>query len=216
MDSHNLLALYEQFLGHYGQQGWWPAETAFEVMVGAVLTQNTAWTNVESAITNLKRQGSLSAEWVNSLPAESLAQLIRPSGYYNVKARRLQNLCQFLLDQRGEEGLAQWPTERLRHGLLGVNGIGEETADDILLYAFSRPVFVIDAYTRRIFSRLGGVKGDESYGDLSQWFSSNLPSDVLLYNEYHALIVKHAKQACSPRPQCDDCVVRKICRKLIK
>ena len=163
-------------------------------MVGAVLTQNTAWSNVARAISNLKADGRLAPEAIVNLSDAELAEMIRSAGYFNVKARRLKNFCQWYLDQGGYDVLSRRPTPDLRKQLLSVNGIGPETADDMLLYAFSRPVFVVDAYTRRLFSRLGNVNGNEDYEELRGMFEKKIGADVPLYNEYHALIVHHAKE----------------------
>jgi endonuclease-3 related protein len=180
-------------------------------MVGAVLTQNTAWANVERALTNLKSRGKLSAEAIAGARRDRLAVWIRPSGYFNVKARRLQAFCRWYLGEGGWTRLSQWDTPSLREALLGIHGIGPETADDILLYAFERPVFVIDAYTRRIFRRLGLWAGDLSYDVLRQGFEQTLGPDVSLFNEYHALIVRHGKEICRTRPHCGECVLRTGC-----
>ncbi|NOZ09504.1 MAG: endonuclease [Gammaproteobacteria bacterium] len=180
-------------------------------MVGAVLTQNTAWTHVEKAIINLKAVNSLDAESIVLAQHRHLAAWLRPSGYFNVKAQRLRSLCRFVLDSGGVEALSAMPTPSLRADLLAVKGVGPETADDILLYAFERPVFVIDAYTRRLFSRLGMVSGEEGYEELRLWFESSLGADVALYNEYHALIVVQAKDVCKKRPLCESCVLQKRC-----
>jgi len=198
-------------LGRYGPQHWWPADTTFEVMVGAVLTQNTAWGNVERAITNLKRAGLLDACAIRDCPRAVLARHLKPSGYFNVKARRLAEFCDWYLRRGGFGGLNELSTVALRDALLSVRGIGPETADDILLYAFGRRVFVIDAYTRRIFSRLGMVSGDEPYERLRAWIEDALPPDTTIYNEYHALIVRHGKDVCRARPACGRCVLRSIC-----
>lgn len=180
-------------------------------MVGAVLTQNTAWTNVEKAIANLKSHDRLDpAAIVNADPVE-LAAWIRPSGYFNIKARRLQNLCRWLLEQGGYQALCGWDTESLRCGLLSVNGIGPETADDIVLYAFERPVFVIDAYTRRLFVRLGLVDGAEGYEELRRFFERALGPHVPVFNEYHALIVNHGKNVCRTKPLCRACCLADAC-----
>jgi endonuclease-3 related protein len=203
--------IFDRLLRRYGELGWWPADTPFEVMVGAVLTQNTAWTNVERAISNLKQAGALHLDGLLALPQDELAELIRPSGYYNLKAERLQNLCRFLIDNGGEEGLRQSDTKTARKQLLSVKGVGAETADDILLYALDRPVFVIDAYTRRIFSRLGVMQGEEPYDELRIGFEQALGPDVVLFKEYHALIVRHAKEACNKKPRCSDCCLGPLC-----
>lgn len=203
--------IFDLLLKRYGQQDWWPAETAFEVMVGAILTQNTAWTNVERALANLKGAGVLSFRALPALPPEQLAQLIRPAGYFNVKAERLQVFCRFLVENGGECALREMDTATLRRTLLAVKGIGPETADDMLLYAFDRPVFVIDAYTRRLFSRLGIATGEEGYEELRHGFEQALGPHVRMFNEYHALIVRHAKEACSASPRCADCCLRGFC-----
>lgn len=196
----------------YGPQHWWPAESAFEVMVGAILTQNTAWTNVEKAIANLKCIGQLEPQTIIDTPIEQIAEAIRPSGYYNQKSRCLQGFCRELLSQGGYQHLSQLPTHELRHILLAIKGVGPETADDMLLYAFHRPVFVVDAYTRRIFSRLGLLSGKEGYEVIRQQFESALPEDVDMWNEYHALIVIHAKQHCKKKPLCGACCLQQWCK----
>lgn len=192
-----LLSLYDCLYSAYGRQDWWPADSPFEVMVGAVLTQNTSWRNVEKAINNLKDADCLTPEKILSLDNEQLAGLIRPSGYFNVKTGRLKNLCAWLPDKQGYRNKRRWQTEKLRRSILSVNGIGPETADDILLYAFQRPVFVIDVYTRRLLSRIGMIYGNENYETIRAIFEQALPADVNLFNEYHALIVRHAKEKCS-------------------
>ena len=204
-------ALLQDLQRAYGPRHWWPAETPFEVMVGAVLTQNTAWQNVERAIDNLKRRGTLAPETLLALPQSELAELIRPSGYFNVKARRLRHLCSFLVDAGGEAALRQWPTEELREALLDVHGIGPETADDILLYAFGRPVFVVDAYTRRLFRRLGRIGGNEGYEQLRRLVEQEIGADAAALNELHALIVHHAKAHCRVRPDCAGCPLLGSC-----
>jgi len=198
-------------LSHYGPQHWWPGDSVFEIMVGAVLTQNTAWTNVERAIGNLKSLDLLSLDAMGRLGRKELAGFIRPAGYFNVKAQRLQNLCDFLQGQGGEASLSRMADGPLREALLEVNGVGPETADDILLYAFERPVFVIDAYTRRLFSRIGLIAGDESYEKLRSIFETGLESSVDLFNEYHALIVMHGKSICTKKPRCSECCIGGHC-----
>jgi endonuclease-3 related protein len=206
-----LLRIYQHLLRAYGPQHWWPGETRFEVMVGAVLTQNTAWSNVERAIANLKAAGPLSAEALLAIDPAALAAALRPAGYFNLKARRLISLCRFLHASGGEAALLQRDTGELRQALLAVHGIGPETADDMLLYAFARPVFVIDAYTRRLLQRLGWIQGSEDYEELRTGFERALAPDAALYGEYHALIVHHAKAACRVRPRCEDCCLRREC-----
>ena len=201
------MSLYRRLQRAYGPQDWWPADTPFEVMVGAVLTQNTAWINVERAIANLKAQHCLTPDGILVLPPGQLAGHIRPSGYFNVKARRLRNLCQWVIDSGGLRAIRRRKTAALRAELLEVNGVGPETADDILLYAFDRPVFVIDAYTRRLLRRLEWADGDEDYETLRAAFEIELPPDATLFNEYHALIVRHAKETCTERRGCRHCGV---------
>ncbi len=203
--------IYRRLLKSYGPQRWWPGDTPFEVMVGAVLTQNTAWTNVEKAIANLKANRCLDPAAIVAAPHHQLAEWLRPSGYFNIKATRLQNFCTWYMRAGGFDTLAKKPTKELRKALLSINGIGPETADDILLYAFDRPVFVIDAYTRRLFTRLGFIKGDEDYETLRELFEKRLGPDVAVYNEYHALIVAHAKYACRKKPLCRGCELEKVC-----
>ncbi len=211
----SLKRIYNTLFKCYGPQGWWPGETPFEIMVGAVLTQNTAWLNVERAINNLLDADALSPEAILEAQPTQLASWLKPSGYFNVKAKRLKNYCHWYLQNDTYQGLSVWPTEALRSGLLSVNGVGPETADDILLYAFERPVFVIDAYTRRLFKRLGLIEGDEHYEELRQFFESGLRKSnerIKLFNEYHALIVSHAKDFCKTRPVCEQCCLFKLCQ----
>ena len=202
-----LMSLYQRLFSAYGHQHWWPAQSPFEVIVGAVLTQNTSWINVEKAIANLQAADRMDLERLHVLDHESLASLIRPSGYFNIKSRRLKNLCVWIIAEGGMDALNKLPTLQLRTGLLSVNGIGPETADDILLYAFYRPVFVIDSYTRRLLTKLGLIEGAEPYEVLRAGFESNLAPDQALFNEYHALIVRHAKQKCQLLPECVHCQV---------
>jgi endonuclease-3 related protein len=200
-----LRAINRRLRAAFGPQHWWPADTPFEVMVGAILTQNTAWTNVEKAIANLKAERVLTPARLLALPHARLARLIRPAGYYNVKARRLASFIEWLADSGGLASLARVPTNDLRPRLLAVNGIGPETADSILLYALNRPVFPIDAYTRRILSRYGLIQGDEPYDDLRIAVEHSLGPDVQRLNEFHALLVRLAKTHCLSRPVCSSC-----------
>ena len=203
--AKSLRNVYQSLLDAYGPQDWWPAKTPFEVMVGAVLTQNTAWTNVERAIANLRRARCLTARAIVNCPVEALAEHLRPSGYFNLKAKRLRSFCTWYLERGGYRRLRGLDTEDLRAELLAVNGVGPETADDILLYAFERPVFVIDAYTRRLLARLKLIEGDEDYETLRAMVEQALEPDVVVFNEFHALIVQHAKQSCRKKPVCDGC-----------
>ena len=206
--AKRLNSIYDALYQTFGPQHWWPAESSFEVMVGAVLTQNTAWVNVERAIENLRRADLLDPTPLSALDATELADYLRPAGYFNIKAKRLQALTRFLLDHPGLDHLE---TVDLRQLLLGVHGVGPETADDILLYAFQRPVFVIDAYTRRLFGRLGLAEEGSGYEMLRQQFETSLEPDVEMFNEYHALIVQHAKHVCRTKPKCQECTLRSNC-----
>ena len=180
-------------------------------MVGAILTQNTAWTNVEKSIVRLRAAGHLDAAAILKMTPRRLADLIRPSGYYNVKEARLRALCRWYHERGPVRRLQRRDTESLRAELLAVHGVGPETADDILLYALGRPVFVVDAYTRRLLSRLGLVQANVAYEELRGLFERELPPDPQLYNEYHARIVLHAKHICRSRPQCSACLLRPRC-----
>ncbi len=211
----SLKRVYNRLYKHYGPQGWWPGDTPFEIMVGAVLTQNTAWVNVERAIANLIEAEALSPEVIIKTHPKRLASWLKPSGYFNIKAKRLKNFCRWYVQNGAYSNLSKWPTRELRKGLLSVNGVGPETADDILLYAFDRPVFVIDAYTRRLFKRLGMIEGDEHYETLRKLFESTLKKStdtVQLFNEYHALIVNHAKDYCKTKPNCQQCCLAAQCQ----
>lgn len=211
MSMAALQRIFAVLTEHYGPQNWWPGDSPFEIMVGAILTQNTAWSNVEKAIDALKQAGALCPDQLLHLPEQDVAGLIRSSGYFNVKARRLRNFCAWYQANGAYEQLNNWSTHELREGLLQINGVGPETADDILLYAFDRPVFVIDAYTRRLFSRLGLLGHDLTYETLRREFENSLESDHQLFNEFHALIVIHAKDICKPRPACEQCCLITRC-----
>lgn len=199
-----ILAVYRRLLRAFGPQGWWPGETPFEVMVGAVLTQNTNWRNVERAIAQLKAEGLMDARRMAGCPRERLAQLIRPAGCYNVKTRRLATFLQWL-DGRGPDDLRAKSTPELREELLSLNGIGRETADSILLYALDRRIFVVDAYARRVLSRHGWADARADYDDLRLLFESSLPRSIRVYNEYHALLVRLGKEFCRARARCEGC-----------
>jgi len=210
----NLLAVYERLLSAYGPQGWWPGATPFEVIVGAILTQRVAWSNVEQAIAALKEGGLLEPEALRRAPLARVACLIRPSVYYNDKARKLRSFLNFLHKRHGGslDCLLSLSAECLREELLSVQGIGEETADAIVLYAAGKPSFVVDAYTRRVLSRLGLAEEKARYGLLRALFMESLPRDPRLYNEYHALFVRHGKERCRPRrPACSGCPLADLC-----
>ncbi|HTL71068.1 MAG TPA: endonuclease III domain-containing protein [Candidatus Eisenbacteria bacterium] len=213
-DSGAVRGIYRRLLARYGRQKWWPADTPFEVIVGAILTQNTAWANVERAIAALKKRRLLTPRGVCRVPVSSLASVIRPAGYFNVKARRLKNFIRFLDREYGGSlpALLAEPAPVLRQKLLGVNGIGNETADCIVLYAAGKPSFVVDAYTKRLFSRYGLLRADADYAAVQRMFTESLPQSARLFNEYHALIVEHSKRACSARPLCGQCILRAECR----
>ncbi len=203
--------IYQLLDTHHGPQNWWPADTPFEVMVGAVLVQNTAWKNASSAIARLKEADLLSPKAILQMPVEKLALCIRSSGHFNVKAKRLQALCLWLDQQGGVDRIIRQSSADLREDLLAVYGIGPETADDILLYALGEPVFIIDAYTRRLFSRLGLLQSDEPYEVLRKKFESALQMDAGIFNQYHALIVVHAKNTCKKQPVCSECCLAGVC-----
>lgn len=198
---------YRRLYRHYGNLHWWPGETPLEISVGAILTQNTAWSNVEKAIRRLKENQVLSVRALDRLSQSHLAQLIKSAGYFNVKARRLKNFISFLQSHYGGSlnKMFGQDTSRLREELLSVNGTGPETADSIILYAAEKPVFVIDAYTRRIFSRHGVMAYKNSYDDFQHLFMQSLPANIPLYNQYHAMMVYTGKDFCRSRPRCDGC-----------
>jgi endonuclease III related protein len=210
MRHRQIQRTYEVLFKAWGPQDWWPGDTPFEIIVGAILTQNAAWTNVEKAIANLKRARVLSLAALHRLPRARLAQLIRPAGYFNVKAHRLRSFTSMVHDRFSGnlKRLFALETRELREVLLGVNGIGPETADSILLYAANRRIFVIDAYTRRFMTRHGWISPKADYDELARAFTGAVPRDTQLYNEYHALIVNLGKSFCRPRPRCKECPLR--------
>jgi endonuclease-3 related protein len=208
-----LLDIYQRLFDRYGPQSWWPADDPFEVIVGAILTQSAAWTNVERAISNLKAANALTPTALFDLPLDRLAQLIRPSGYYNAKALKLKAFTDRLHTKYNSdlERLFALDIATLRPELLSIYGIGEETADSIILYAARQPTFVIDAYTRRIVNHLGLTPEKDSYGAFQALFTENLPHDEGLFNEYHALLVRHGKEVCRKMPRCTLCCLRLLC-----
>jgi len=204
--------MYELLDGHFGNLHWWPAEGPFEVTVGAILTQNTAWTNVEKAIAALRAKRLLSPEALSRITEERLAAIIRPSGYYNVKAKRLKSFVRFLREEYAGD-IGKMSTEKLptlREKLLGVRGIGQETADSILLYACGKPVFVCDAYTQRILHRHGMIGADADYRRVQEMFMNHLPHDTPFFNQFHALIVYAGKTFCRKMPKCEPCPLRTL------
>jgi endonuclease III related protein len=207
-----LLEIYRRLEAHFGPTGWWPGETPFEVAIGAILTQNTAWSNVEKAIANLKREKLLHPARLLACEDARLEAALRPSGYFRVKTRRVRGFCAYLVDRYGGSmtRMAKQPLETLRPELLAVHGIGPETADDILLYACHKPVFVVDAYTRRILSRHGLAGHALGYEALRALFETHLTPDVPLFQEYHGLIVYTGNRYCRTRPRCEDCPLRPL------
>lgn len=200
----NIANLYKKLFAVYREQHWWPAKTEYEVVVGALLTQNTSWSNVEKAIARF--DSALTPEFVLNCDTDKLAEIIKPAGYYNVKAKRLKELTEWYITADRTKPLIE-----LRQELLDLKGIGCETADSILLYAFNMPVFVIDAYTKRLFTRLGFTV-PQDYGEFKKLIEENIPKDIKIYNEFHALIVKHSKTVCKKsNPLCKECCLKKSC-----
>jgi len=209
-----LKIIYDTLYRTYGPQFWWPADTPFEVTLGAILTQNTNWTNVEKAMASLRKACELTPKGILSLTPERLEEAIRSSGYYRQKAARLRVFCRFLMDNYGGElsRMGGYDTRKLREELLSLNGIGPETADSILLYALDKPIFVVDAYTIRLFSRLGLCTEKTKYYEVQSLFMDHLQPDVQLFNEYHGLIVKHGKERCRTKvPFCGECTLQDLC-----
>ena len=206
--------IYRKLMARYGPQHWWPAPEPFEVIVGAILTQSAAWSNVEKAITSLKTAGALNPQALRQLPHDEVARLIYSSGYYNAKTQKLKSFARWLGENYNDDldKLFAGSIDHLRRQLLSVHGIGYETADSIILYAANKPIFVIDAYTRRIINRIGLAPNNDSYTAYQALFMSNLPPDVKLFNEYHALLVCLAKNICRPHPLCRQCCLSDICR----
>ncbi len=203
--------IYDVLFNTFGPQGWWPGDTPLEVAIGAILTQNTAWRNVEKAINNLKKEGLLDIKRLLSLSLEDLKELIRPAGFYNQKAQRLKSFLLWLFEKGGCLTEINESTAEIRRELLKIRGIGKETADSILLYAMDRPVFVVDAYTKRILSRHNIIEEKADYDIVQAMFVENLPRSVALYKEYHALLVKLGKDYCkSKNPLCETCPLKTV------
>lgn len=202
-----LVAAYRALDDHFGNLRWWPGDSPLEIIIGAILTQNTAWQNVEKAIASMKTSRLLSAEALFAISESDLAEQIRPSGYYHIKARRLKAFLAFLQDlfQGNLDGMLKEDTKTLREKLLQVKGIGEETADSILLYAGGKPIFVVDSYTRRILMRHGIIREKITYGEIQSLFMKHLPHNAPLYNQYHALLVNTGKNYCRKKPRCQEC-----------
>lgn len=212
MMKHQLMNIYQRLYRAFGPLHWWPGETPFEVMVGAILTQNTSWRNVEKAIQKLKGKGVLNPQRIHHLKKSQLASLIRSSGYYQVKADRLKAFVDFIFKEYDGNirKMERERLERLREKLLKVKGIGPETADSILLYGLKKPIFVVDAYTKRILSRDGIISGKASYEEIQKLFMDHLPHKERLFNEYHALLVHLGKTLCKKIPRCDLCPIKGI------
>jgi endonuclease-3 related protein len=212
--SKALADIYRRLLDGFGPQHWWPADEPFEVIVGAILTQSAAWSNVEKAIDNLKETEALSPARLRRLQLPRLARLVRPCGYYNAKALKLKSFAFWLGNHYSDDldRLFAADTDGLRQQLLSVHGIGQETADSILLYAAKKPVFVIDAYTRRILGRIGLAPERDSYAGYQALFMEHLPSDAGMFNEYHALLVRLGKDFCRRRPLCPQCYLNPVCQ----
>jgi endonuclease-3 related protein len=208
--TQKLERYYRRLLKAYGPQHWWPADSRFEIMIGAILTQNTAWNNVERAVANLKREGLMTSGALDRVSLSRLAKMIRPSGYFRVKAGRIKAFVRFLIQQYGGDlkRMMSEPASILRSKLLSVKGIGPETADSILLYAMEVPVFVIDTYTRRVLSRHRMTPSKVSYDSLQRYFMDRLQPRPDLYNEFHALLVKVGKEHCKPTPACQGCPLK--------
>ncbi|MBI4689091.1 MAG: endonuclease III domain-containing protein [Nitrospirae bacterium] len=212
MNERKLVDIYKKLYTAFGPQHWWPGETPFEVAVGAILTQNTNWGNVEKAINNLKKGKALNAKTIYEMPSNKLASLIRPAGYFNIKAKRLKAFINFLMNDcyGSMQRLKKEDIYSLRSKLLSVNGIGPETADSILLYALDKPLFVIDAYTKRVLSRHKILDHDEPYDKFQELFHSALKKDLQLFNEYHALFVRVGKMFCKTKPICEKCPLNSL------
>jgi endonuclease-3 related protein len=212
MINETLTEIYQLLFDYFGPEHWWPGQTRFEIIAGAILTQNTNWDNVEKAIANLKSDDLLSPEKLRDIKISELGELIRPAGYYNVKAKRLKNFVDWLFQNYDGKltALEEIDTEQLRAELLGVKGIGRETADSILLYALNREIFVVDAYTARVAIRHGLIEPEADYEELRELFQSNLPQDVQLFNEYHALLVRVGKEFCKPKAKCAGCPLENL------
>jgi len=212
--SKELLIIYQRLLSCYGAQNWWPAQEPFEVIVGAILTQSAAWSNVEKAIANLESAGALSPEVLRRLTLSEVANLIYSCGYYNAKAVKLKSFARWLGEHYEDDlnRLFAVDTGHLRQQLLSIHGIGEETADSIILYAAGKPIFVVDAYTKRIINRIGLTPDRNNYAAYQALFMDNLPYDARLFNEYHALLVQLGKAICRKQPLCQQCCLNDICQ----
>lgn len=213
VDPVRIRDLHDTLLAHFGPQNWWPGSSAFEVMVGAILVQRTRWDNTALALDNLHRAGLLRPARLAACPVQELETLVRPAGFYRQKARRLRVASRWWVEQGGRRRIGRQPTRALRNRLLGLEGVGPETADSILLYVFERPVFVADAYARRLFRRLGWVHPprDDDYESVARAVNATTTESPAFFNELHALIVAHGKSVCLTWPRCTDCPLRYRC-----
>lgn len=205
--GETLTTIYDSLRGRFGHQAWWPGQTPLEICVGAILTQNTNWKNVEKAIANLLAAGILGVPELHAIGHQQLAELIRPAGYYNIKAKRLKNFIAHVHKGHGDDLAAflDRPVETLREELLSINGIGRETADSMILYAAGKPTFVIDAYTCRVLLRHGLIGVEDDYESVKELLESALPRDVELWNDFHAQFVAVGKEYCRPTARCPGC-----------
>ncbi|MGR3176507.1 MAG: endonuclease III domain-containing protein [Candidatus Anammoxibacter sp.] len=216
-NSAILKKIYDRLYSTYGPCNWWPGDSPFEVIIGAILTQNTNWTNVEKAIRNLKDANVFTPDKFFKIEITKLAELIKPAGYFNVKAKRIKKFINWLFENYDGD-LTQMFAQSLgtlREELLSVNGIGPETADSILLYAGNKPTFVVDTYTYRILSRHDLIPEDSTYDDIKDFLEDNMPEDVKLYNEYHALLVQIGKEFCKPKRKCENCPLNGLLEGLV-
>ena len=218
-NSELLMEMYRAMRARFGHRAWWPAakgatpgQRKLEICIGAILTQNTSWKNVEKAIANLRAEGLLSVSAIHAKPQAALAEIIRPAGYYNVKGKRLKNFIARVHESAGEdiEAFLGRPVAALREELLSINGIGRETADSIILYAAGKPTFVVDAYTARIGVRHHLLSPEDGYDAIKELFESALPADAELYNDYHAQLVQTGKEFCRPVARCEGCPLEKF------
>ena len=217
LSRKRLMDIYERLYARFGPQEWWPGNTTLEICFGAVLVQNTSWANAARAIDNLKKENLLTESALKKVRGDRLARLIRPARFFNMKAKRIKGFVAYLWKHfEGDvDHFLSLPTEKLHEELMGLDGVGRETADSITLYAAERPVFVVDAYTKRIFSRLGHFEasknGDKDYLALQESLTAHLPRDTALFNEYHALLVRLGHTFCRPKPKCEECPLRVLC-----
>jgi len=212
-----VLEIYKILLNHFGHQNWWPAETRDEIIIGSILTQSVSWQNVDKALNNLQQNNLLSIEALHNTTAEEIAPLIIPTLYHNVKAKKLKNFSDFLYEkyEGNLDKLFSVSLPKLRKEVLSISGIGEETADCILLYVGQKPSFVIDAYTKRIFHRLGYTDDNISYHQLQKFITDRIPLDLDLYQDFHAQLVMLGKDFCKPKPKCEGCTLEGVCKKRI-